>query len=97
MLNNIFQWVGGILDSIFGPAFPGGHPGFPGDCDENEAIRRRLLRYLNQNVTVETVSGEVSGLVTAVGADYLELQSAGEIILIPFESIIYVDAQGGVS
>lgn len=82
--------VEGILDSIFGPSFPGGG-------DENEAIRRRLLRYLNQNVVVETVSGEVSGRVTAVGADYLELQSVGEIILIPFDSIIYVDALGGGS
>ncbi|OYD09676.1 DUF2642 domain-containing protein [Paludifilum halophilum] len=97
MLINIFRGVEGILCSIFQPVCP---PRFfpPFICppfDENAAIRRRLQLFLNQMVTVETTSGDVSGQVTAVGFDFLELQSAGEIILIPFESILFVSLQEG--
>lgn len=85
MLNNIFQFVGGILNTIFSPL--GGN--------EYGAISQRFRDYLNQIVTVETTAGTISGQLTAVGTDYIELLSAGVITLVHHESIISIDPQGG--
>lgn len=86
LLNSVFQLVGEIVGSIFNPGLL-----------DNEAIRRLLQSYLGITVTVETTGGDVSGQVTFVGSDFLELQAGGEILLIPFSSMIFVSPQGGVS
>ena len=84
-LNEVFQFVEEILSIVLNRGVP-----------DNQSIRRLFQSYLGRNVTIETTGGDVSGQVTYVGTDFLELQAAGEIILIPFSSIIFVSPQGGV-
>ncbi|GAA5345605.1 uncharacterized protein DUF2642 [Planifilum fimeticola] len=84
-LNEVFDFVEEILGIVLNRGVP-----------DDQSIRRLFQSYLGMNVTVETTGGDVTGQVTFVGSDFLELQAGGEIILIPFSSIIFVSPQGGV-
>lgn len=54
-----------------------------------ESDLRRLLRSrVNQQVTISTAAGSVTGTLTTLGSNFLQLnETSGDIVLIPFHSI----------
>ncbi|MGE6379430.1 DUF2642 domain-containing protein [Peribacillus muralis] len=67
------------------PDFPE-TPDFPGD--QFSDLRRILLRLLGRTVTVSTDFAPVTGILSAIEADYIVIsEAAGTVVFVPFRAI----------
>lgn len=54
----------------------------------NKEIKKLLKSKLNQEVTVQTGAGPVSGVLTFIGDDYIQLvEASSENVIVPMASI----------
>ncbi|WP_185955943.1 DUF2642 domain-containing protein [Melghirimyces algeriensis] len=54
-------------------------------------LQELFQSLLNNVVTIFTPFGDVTGEVTNVGEDFVELESGGDIILVPYANITFVN------
>ncbi|AST90642.1 MULTISPECIES: hypothetical protein [Sutcliffiella] len=74
------------LEQAIGPIIPGPTPPAPG-----ATLRQYFLNNLGSTVSITATIGPVSGVVTRVGVDSVEIISAtGDVFIIPFTSVLAV-------